>query len=145
MINHFEPWERIVGTLLKEPGVCVLPVSEAAHRGELPRAARDGVAEYPIATVQKGRSSIAVQAVERQNDRAMLLSWSDATRGHFGDQRWISAKSRCKGRCVLTGSVIRRGDTVYRLQRRGSGCTTIGSEMILAVALGRMAEQDAVI
>lgn len=145
MKNHFELWERIVAPLLKEPAVCILPVRRPAQRSESPCVEQSEVAECAIRTVQKGRDRIAVQVVERQNDHSMLVSWSDATRGHFADQRWVSSKSRRGGLCVLTGNVIRKGDPVYRPQRRRKSRTPSGSVMVLAAALERMAGQDAAI
>ncbi|OAJ55753.1 hypothetical protein A6V37_05925 [Paraburkholderia ginsengiterrae] len=78
-------------------------------------------------------------SLRQQSDHAMLISWSDPTRGHFGDQRWTSARSRCSGLCILTGSIIRRGDPVYKRQRRDASRKITGIEMILAVALERVA------
>jgi hypothetical protein len=145
VINHLELWERIVAPLCDAPGVYALPLNRASQRSELPREDYGGEVEYSSGGVWAKRGSIAVQAVERQNDRAMLVSWSDATRGRFADQRWVSAKSRCAGRCVLTGGVIRRGDPVYKPQRRGPSRTAIGAGMILAVALERLAETEVTI
>jgi hypothetical protein len=128
VIKHLDLWERIVAPLCETPDIYVLP------RGKQGSAARDSKA-----AVQVKCGNIAVQTVERQNDRAMLISWSDATRGHFAEQRWVSAKSRCRGRCVMTGDEIRRGDPIYKPQRGGAKCTAIGSGMILAAALERVA------
>jgi hypothetical protein len=128
VIKHLDLWERIVAPLCEAPDIYAPP------RGKQGSAVR-----YSKAAVQVTCGNMAVQTVERQNDRAMLISWSDATRGHFAEQRWVSGKSRCRGRCAMTGVEIRRGDPVYKPQRRGPKCTAIGSGMILAAALERMA------
>jgi hypothetical protein len=134
VLNHLKLWEHIVAPLRDTADIYAAPV-----HGALPRKNHRSAVKYPNGAVQEKYGSIAVQAVERQNDRAMLVSWSDATLGHFADQRWVSSKSRSGGRCVLTGGQIRRGDTVYKPQRRGAKCTGLGSGMIIAAELERMA------
>jgi hypothetical protein len=79
----------------------------------------------------------SVVALERTDDYALLISWSDATRGHYAYQRWVIGTSRGRGRCALSGCTIRRGDSIYRPQWRGPCCPANGADMILAAALDR--------
>ncbi|WP_201698606.1 DUF3331 domain-containing protein [Paraburkholderia hiiakae] len=116
-------WERIIAPLLGTPIVCELAVRKTAR---------------PTGAFRLVGNCIAVHSVERQSDRSMLVSWSDSTLGHFADQRWVGSKSRHKGRCALSGCLIRRGDPIYRPQRRGLVCLSFGPEMILARVLESM-------
>ncbi|WP_293040001.1 DUF3331 domain-containing protein [Paraburkholderia sp.] len=50
----------------------------------------------------------------------------------------MSAKSRSRGHCALTGCSIRRGDRVYRPQRRGENFPLSYGEMILAASLDKL-------
>ena len=144
-MNECNVWLRIIAPLHGELHMRSQASSRTAARKLRMRDER-GV-NAPPPTVRSALApwgNAAIVAVEPQPDCSLLLSWSDATRGHFADQRWVCAKSRCEGWCALTGHVIRRGDPVYKPQRRGAPCPALCSGMILAVALQRMVEQAAV-
>jgi hypothetical protein len=112
-------------------------------RSHAPRDCHRAAAFSTLEPAQPQQGSFVVQGAEKRSSKTMLVSWSDATRGHFADQPWICAKSPRKALCVMTGDVIREHDSVYKPQLRGLRCKTVGSRMILAAALERVAEQEA--
>ena len=59
-----------------------------------------------------------IGGVERVDSRTVLLTWHDATRGRFTEQRWRLASAPTNGQCALSGHPIRRGDRVFRAQYR---------------------------
>ncbi|MBN3820685.1 DUF3331 domain-containing protein, partial [Paraburkholderia sp. Se-20369] len=66
---------------------------------------------------------------------AVLLSWRDPTRFRYDEQCWISAKSRMRSCCALSGQAIRIGDAVYKPQWRGAKRPANCADMILATEL----------
>jgi hypothetical protein len=120
-MNEFNTWTRIVGSLSGERGACMEP-QRAERRSRRPsRAAPSG---------DDGCSPVV--ALEMSEDCALIICWSDATRGRYADQRWVIGTSRVKGRCALSGCTIYRGDRVYRPRWRGGNCPVNSAEMILA-------------
>ncbi|WP_052408717.1 DUF3331 domain-containing protein [Paraburkholderia acidipaludis] len=126
-MNEFSTWTRIVGSLSGEAGTCAEP-QRAARR---PRPSRGAA---PIHA--DGCSSVV--ALEMSDDYALIICWSDATRGRYAYQRWVIGTSRGRGCCALSGRTIYRGDRVYRPQWRGGYCPANSAEMILAAAIRRM-------
>jgi hypothetical protein len=124
---EFNTWTQIVGSLSGESGACAEP-PRAARRPRRPRGA--------AATSPDGCSSVV--ALEMSDDYALIICWSDATRGRYAYQRWVIGTSRGKGCCALSGCAIYRGDRVYRPQWRGGYCPANCAEMILAAAIRRM-------
>jgi hypothetical protein len=59
-----------------------------------------------------------ISALQRLDQHTVLLSWHDATRGRFTEQRWRLTTAMGEGRCALSGRGIRRGDLVFRAQIR---------------------------
>jgi hypothetical protein len=126
-MSEFSTWTRIVGSLSGEPGACAAP-QHAARRPRRPRSA----------PTTRGDICSSVVALEMSDDCALIISWSDATRGRYAYQRWVIGTSRGKGCCALSGCTIYRGDRVYRPQWRGGYCPANCAEMILAEAIGHM-------
>ena len=126
-MDELNTWTRIVGSLSGQPARCGMAArvtrKQRLSEGAAPMS-RDGGA--------------AVVALERADDCVLLVSWSDATRGRYADQRWVIGTSRGSGCCALSGCRIRRGDQVYRPQWRGADCPANGAEMILAATVQRM-------
>jgi hypothetical protein len=126
-MNEFNTWTRIVGSLSGELATCAEP-QRAARRPRPPRGAAP--------TRLDGCSSVV--ALEMSDDYALIISWSDATRGRYAYQRWVIGTSRGRGCCALSGCTIYRGDRVYRPQWRGGYCPANSAEMILAATIRRM-------
>jgi hypothetical protein len=126
-MSEFNTWTQIVGSLSGQSGPCAEPPREV-RRSRRPRGA--------AATSPDGCSSVV--ALEMSDDYALIICWSDATRGRYAYQRWVIGTSRGKGCCALSGCAIYRGDRVYRPQWRGGYCPANCAEMILAAAIRRM-------
>jgi hypothetical protein len=122
-MEELATWTQIVGTLSGQRAGC----EQTGRVTRKQRALRGAGQRRPEAA--------SIVALERADDYALLISWSDATRGRYAYQRWVIGTSRCKGQCVLSGCVIRRGDSVYRPQWRGECCPANGADMILAAVL----------
>lgn len=63
---------------------------------------------------------VQVEVVERLSESSIAVLWQDATRCRYADQVWISCRARLKGRCALSGAVIRRDDMIYKPRVRAS-------------------------
>ncbi|PQV44839.1 DUF3331 domain-containing protein [Paraburkholderia sp. BL21I4N1] len=63
---------------------------------------------------------VQVEVVERLSETSIAVLWQDATRCRYADQVWISCRARLKGRCALSGAVIRRDDMIYKPRVRAS-------------------------
>ncbi|WP_431822982.1 DUF3331 domain-containing protein [Burkholderia sp. F1] len=133
-MNEFHRWERMI-TLLAPSYGADYPMPPYGRDPFGARRCRDVAAKSPNRGAC-GRSAIV--AVERQTDSSVLVSWSDPTRCRYDDQRWISAKSRIRSCCALTGRVIHIGDAIYKPQWRGAKRPANGAEMILATELDRL-------
>jgi len=72
--------------------------------------------------------------VERSDERDVVISWQDSTRGRLADQRWRRCTAYVEGVCAMSGRQIRRGDDIYRPLRRVSKFANLG-EMILAATI----------
>jgi hypothetical protein len=72
--------------------------------------------------------------VERSDERDIVISWQDPTRGYLGEQRWRIGTASSSGICALSGRPIRRGDRIFRPMRPTSRHPNFG-DMILAAAI----------
>ncbi|MGU7772672.1 DUF3331 domain-containing protein [Burkholderia sp. MR1-5-21] len=133
-MNAFNRWERMVTDLCPPPdaGRRMLPHGRDASSSRASRAAA------PVPSSGRSHSRTSIVAVERQTDSSVLVSWSDPTRCRYDEQRWISAKSRLRGCCALSGQVIHTGDAIYKPQWRGGKRPANCTEMILATELDRL-------
>lgn len=77
--------------------------------------------------------------VERCDERDIVISWQDSTRGRLGDQRWRLGTASASGVCAMSGGQVRPGDRVYRPLRRVSKSANPG-DMILATAIDSVYE-----
>ena len=77
--------------------------------------------------------------VERSDDRDIIVSWQDPTRGRCGDQRWRRGIATVSGACAMSGRQIKRGDYVFRPLRHTSRLPNLGN-MILAAAVDDVCE-----
>lgn len=48
------------------------------------------------------------------DDEHLWVRWLEPGRCHYGEQRWSVAFARCIGKCALSGTLIRRGDRVFK-------------------------------
>ncbi|WP_084688151.1 DUF3331 domain-containing protein [Paraburkholderia oxyphila] len=126
-MDEFNTWTRIVGSLAGELDARMEP-PPPARRQHAPRGS----------TLNRVGDCPSVVALEMSEDCALIICWSDATRGRYAYQRWVIGTSRAKGCCALSGCTIQRGDQVYRPQWRGGYCPANCAEMILAAAIQRM-------
>jgi hypothetical protein len=81
-----------------------------------------------------GQKRQRFRVVERSDERDIIISWQDPTRGHVGEQRWRFGTASTSGICALSGRPIRRGDFVFRPMRPTSRRPEFG-DMILAAAI----------
>ncbi|KAB0642737.1 DUF3331 domain-containing protein [Burkholderia latens] len=141
-MDAFNRWEHMITSLRPSPAASVRMMPMPRERtADGSRRAHADDAPTPSSGDMRRRSAIV--AVERQTDSSMLVSWSDATRCRYDEQRWISAKARGPGRCALTGQRIRAGDPIYKPQWRGAKRPANCREMILADALERFVSRHA--
>ena len=80
---------------------------------------------------------VQVEVVERLSDTSIAVLWQDATRCRYADQVWISCRARLKGRCALSGAVIRRDDMIYKPRVR-TFTPANATAMILASVIEQM-------
>ncbi|MBK3738942.1 DUF3331 domain-containing protein [Paraburkholderia aspalathi] len=117
-------WDHVIGALL------------AGHHDE-------GVGESYLTRPAPGIAAYApsphiqVEVIERLSVTSVAILWQDATRCRYADQVWISCRARKKGRCALSGAVIRRDDFVYKPRVR-SAIPANANAMILASVIARM-------
>lgn len=130
-MNELDMWTRIVSSLSGQRAEC----EQATRVTRRQRVARSA------AEPKRDELRSSVVALEMLDDHALLIYWSDATRGRYAYQRWVIGTSRGRGRCALSGCTIRRGDSIYRPQWRGTSCPANGADMILAAALDHVALQ----
>jgi hypothetical protein len=107
---HIEPrtsvWHHVVSALL-------------ADRRSSERSAVHAAGVAPRIDAQAPSSHVLVEVVERLTDSTIAVLWQDATRCCYLDQVWINCRARAKGYCALTGTLIHRGDNVYKPRSRG--------------------------
>lgn len=61
---------------------------------------------------------VHVTVLDRPTSLTAIIAWRDPTECRYGEQRWRGGVARARGTCALTGRVIKRGDAIYRPQRR---------------------------
>lgn len=59
-----------------------------------------------------------VRLLERPRPGVLVVNWSDARRCHYGEQIWRLGKAGTNGLCALSGAPIRKGDPVFKPNRR---------------------------
>lgn len=77
------------------------------------------------------------EIVEWLSMRTMAVRWSDSQSGCYGEQLWRMGLSRCHSRCVITGTPISPGDTVFRPVTYEWRVPFNQNCMILASAVGK--------
>jgi hypothetical protein len=74
-----------------------------------------------------------ISLLERPKADLLVVDWSDARRGHCGEQDWRIVTARAAGRCAFSGTEIHKGDAVFKPKR--SQATLNADEMILVSAV----------
>jgi len=80
---------------------------------------------------------IQVEVIERLSATAVAVLWQDSTRCRYVDQVWVRCGARAKGRCAVSGAVIRRADPIYKPRSRSVAPVNAGV-MILASVIEQM-------
>ncbi|BEU27474.1 DUF3331 domain-containing protein [Paraburkholderia sp. 22B1P] len=73
-----------------------------------------------------------ITVLERLTTKTVVVRWSDARTGHYGDQIWRIGLARIVAFCALTGSPIYPGDAIYRPLKRSQSIPRNWDRMILA-------------
>ncbi|RKE39228.1 uncharacterized protein DUF3331 [Paraburkholderia sp. BL23I1N1] len=79
---------------------------------------------------------VLIEVTERLSEASVAVLWRDATRGCYADQVWIFCRARVKGRCGLSGAVIRRGDFVYKPRVRSAAPANAAAMILASVVAG---------
>ncbi|WP_144109867.1 DUF3331 domain-containing protein [Paraburkholderia sp. BCC1886] len=88
------------------------------------------------AALRAPSSHVLVEVVERLSVSTIAVIWQDATRCCYIDQVWHSCRARSMGYCALTGTLIRRGDFIYKPRVRGE-IPANADAMIVASAIAQ--------
>lgn len=72
----------------------------------------------PVAHGQQEHGAPIVRVIEWVDADTVILSWSDALCGHYGEQTWKKTRTKRAGRCAVSGRWIARGEAVYRPRAR---------------------------
>ncbi|WP_321969183.1 DUF3331 domain-containing protein [Paraburkholderia tropica] len=70
------------------------------------------------ATLPLEERTSVIRIVERLDTETMLLSWSDPLSGHSAEETWRKGLAKRSGKCLLSDTRLRRGDSVYRRSTR---------------------------
>lgn len=79
------------------------------------------------------RTTLHVEILERLSPTAVVMGWTDATTGRYGDQIWTLRSARHKGVCSLSGEPYRRGAPIYRTNIRRSNAANADQSISAAV------------
>jgi hypothetical protein len=74
-----------------------------------------------------------ISLLERPKADLLVVAWSDARRGHCGEQHWRIVRASASGRCAFSGTEIHKGDAVFKPKR--SQATLNAGDMILVSAV----------
>jgi hypothetical protein len=143
MHSRKQPMETATETIAVAHDTDSVAVWDHVIHGLLPHHRHQGAGEaYPTRAASRvaayGLSShIVVEVIERLSETSIAVRWQDATRCRYDDQVWIGCRARLKGRCALSGLVIRRDDLIYKPRVR-SRKPVNAAAMMLASAIDRM-------
>ncbi|MFM0418308.1 DUF3331 domain-containing protein [Paraburkholderia aromaticivorans] len=85
-------------------------------------------------------SHVLIEVVERLSDSTIAALWQDPTRCRYIDQVWISCQACSRGHCALTGTLIRRGDSIYKPRARGMIPANAEAMIVASVITARMVD-----
>ncbi|HYS64323.1 MAG TPA: DUF3331 domain-containing protein [Paraburkholderia sp.] len=117
-------WDHVISKLLA--GYRSEAEGEAYLKPPIDRAAANAPSRH-----------VQVEVIERLSQTSIAVLWQDATRCRYADQVWISCRARLKGRCALSGAMIRRNDPIYKPRVRSAIPVNAGA-MILASVIADM-------
>ncbi|MGP8432766.1 DUF3331 domain-containing protein [Paraburkholderia fungorum] len=96
----------------------------------------------PVAHEQQEHGGPIVRVIDWVDVNTVILSWSDALSGHYGEQTWKKTRTKRAGRCALSGRWIARGEAVYRARARPrprNADAMITAEILATFARGQIA------
>ncbi|WP_321932074.1 DUF3331 domain-containing protein [Paraburkholderia guartelaensis] len=76
-----------------------------------------------------------VSIVEQRTSQTLSVCWSDSQSGHYADQVWRKGVARRASFCVLTGTRIYPGDSVFQPRACATHVPANRDHMILAAVL----------
>jgi Domain of unknown function (DUF3331) len=138
-----DPWQQVVSELqmTSAPDACYNETKSARHRsqgrssGNRPKASRLSASRSNDEGAELLPKHDRVTILERRSVTTIVVSWCDATSGHYGDQVWTTGVAQKRAMCALTGEHIGRGDAVHRPRRSRAHLPANSDRMILASAL----------
>ena len=131
-----DPWQHSISMLKSVAPSWNRSKSETITACSATTLTNDGLKESASAdrsSVLARRSSV-VRVIERPTAMTAIIEWNDPTSCRYGHQIWAVRVARVDGVCVLSGAVIRTGDTVYRPRISGtppSNCNEMMSSKAL--------------
>ncbi len=125
-MKHTTQWSAIIASLSGYPGHMSVVGAAAQVSTRVP------FRKPNKASCNRGNH---VLSIEKVDEEAILVCWSDATGGRYLDQNWRAGRSRGSGQCALTKMPIRKGDKVFRPFCRSKIHPSNAAEMILASAI----------
>jgi hypothetical protein len=90
-----------------------------------------------IASSRRSRCCATIDILDQPTATTAVLSWRDATGGHYGNQLWHKGCAKRPGLCAVSGTPIKLGDEIFRPSVR-NGRPTNWTAMILATHLPRV-------
>ncbi|WP_425497899.1 DUF3331 domain-containing protein [Paraburkholderia ultramafica] len=127
-----DPWAQVVdflAAITQGDGEAQLIGGGTRHITKPPSAAPD--ARHAVSLSVR---TVTVKLVERISERALTVNWRDATWCCYVEQRWSLGVACRRGRCALSGTVIRNGDRIFS-PRTGRCKPTNADAMMLASAI----------
>lgn len=126
--KHVSPWRQTVDLLMK----LTAPRRTRKSVGTAIAVARR--TNGPVEIRHYAIEEVHVTVLDRPTSLTATIAWRDPTECRYGEQRWRGGVARARGTCALTGRVIKRGDAIYRPQRRVPPPANAGA-MILSDAV----------
>jgi hypothetical protein len=126
--RNVSPWRQTVDQLMK----LTAPRRTRNSVGTAIAVARRTTG--PVALRHYAIEEVHVTVLDRPTSLTAIIAWRDPTECRYGEQRWRGGIARARGTCALTGRIIKRGDAIYRPQRRVPPPANAGA-MILSDAV----------
>ncbi|QBR04332.1 DUF3331 domain-containing protein [Paraburkholderia pallida] len=133
-MKHTTQWSAIIASLSGYSGHVTVAGAAALPSANVP---------FRVPAKSFCNRGYPVVSIEKVDEEAILVSWSDATGGRYLDQNWRAGRSRGSGQCALTKMPIRKGDKVFRPFCRSKIHPSNSGEMIPASAIESLKEASA--
>jgi hypothetical protein len=136
VIESLDAWRIILDELRAVTGGFSGDCPRAGDTASRGRAHRD-CARFVGGSTKSGENHAVrganVRIVE-WSERSLTIVWHDSTACSYVDQRWSRSKSNSPGVCALSGTIICRGQDIFRPSRSKPPPANAGA-MILVSAL----------